>query len=344
MAARGTWTCASIADGAPAGTDGPGCADDHGRAAGRRDQVAASGEREHAPAGRHAVRVVAAAEREPGRDRAVAGRALPDLVEVATPDQPVGRGRAALGRRAAHDERSVEGERRGVDAVGVRGLALGDDAPVPERDRVTAELRDALGVGAAEEVASPVRLVLGHQRRALPLDPLADPLELEQLVARREAHAPVAERVRPQHAAGDRRRDGGRGEPPPGAGEPASPEHGRERDRRRGGRERLAAHPGRADRDERGAAREGPEHVDDRGQLPAPPAPREAGDRGGARDADQHVRRELGVGVEAEVTGGPDPGGLRGLERTGEVAAGAGVRERRGRRRQQRPGERSSAA
>ena len=170
-------------------------------------------------------------------------------------------------------------------------------------------------------------------------------LQLGELVARRQADAAVAERVRPQDppataaatpAAASRR---------PVRGEPADAEQGRERDRGRGGRERLAADPRRADdaparrssRARRARRRAAP-------GSPAAPAPRESGDRGGDRRRDQRVRGELGVGVEAEVARGPDPGGLRGLERLGEVAARAGVGERRGGRRQQRPGRRSSAA
>ncbi len=133
---------------------------------------------------------------------------------------------------------------------------------------MAAELRDALGVGVAEEVARPVRLVLGHQRRALPRDALADPLELERAGraargSRRRSRARSTTATPPATAvataAAASRRPLPASQPAPStaangiAGEAVA--------------SALPPDPGRADRDERGAAREGPEHVDDRAQL-----------------------------------------------------------------------------
>ena len=140
-------------------------------------------------------------------------------------------------------------------------------------------------------MADAVGLVLGHQRRALAGDQLADPLELRELRPRSEADAAVAERVRPDDSAGDHERQGAGRDSPPRAGQPADPEHGRERDRRRSRGQRLAADPRRTHEDERCAGDEGAEHVQRRARRAAADRPGEAGGRGGAGRRDQAVAR-----------------------------------------------------
>jgi hypothetical protein len=60
-----------------------------------------------------------------------------------------------------------------------------------------------LGIEIPQEVTDSVRLVLGHQRRAVAGEAVADRLELGEAVVRRKPDAAVGQRVRPEDTDGD---------------------------------------------------------------------------------------------------------------------------------------------
>ena len=143
-------------------------------------------------------------------------------------------------------------------------------------------------------------------------------LELGELAARREADVAVGERVRPRDAAGDRDSDRDRRRRAmPRARQPADPEHGGERDRDRGGRVRLALHPGRPEGGDQRAAGEDPERrtaaARARGGAGAQAIPADGGDQRRPRSAT--VGQQLVVGSKPEVAASPDPGELERVER-----------------------------
>ena len=188
-------------------------------------------------------------------------------------------------------------------------------SPSTQRDRVAAQLRDALGVGVAQEVADPVRLVLGHQRRAL-----------RRRSARRSARARRAGRA----ARGSRRRSRARSttarrrrapprRQPPSRAPPCRDEPRRADARpRTGSRARRSRAPcpptqGEPIDDDRAAQRERAAHVERAAPAPAPRRrPDEPAMAATHATAISDVRSATARRVEAEVAGGPDPDDLRG--------------------------------
>ncbi len=178
--------------------------DDDRRRPPRRDQVLAGARprRQRDERGRRRGRAsgsVSAPPGEPiGRGRE-ADRALPDLVVGAPPSQPVAGGRSAL--RPASGAGPGSGRASSPPARARRCRRRRPSAGLPPAIRGTRRRRSsesALRVGVAEEVADPVGLILGHQRRPLAGDLLADPLELGELVAGSQVDVAIGERVRPQ--------------------------------------------------------------------------------------------------------------------------------------------------
>ena len=104
-------------------------------------------------------------------------RPLPHLVVGAAVDEAVRGGRPALCRGAAQDEGPVGEKARRAGSGRCRPTRpFGSPPPFEQRVDPAAQLRRALGVGIAQEVPNAVGLVLGHQGRPLPGDPLADRL------------------------------------------------------------------------------------------------------------------------------------------------------------------------
>src|SRR5207247_543907 len=67
-----------------------------------------------------------------------------------------------------------------------------------------------LWIGVSEEMSHAEGLVLGHQGWSLAGDPMRDLLELGKALVWREIDVVISEGVRPEHSAGDCRRDHGR--------------------------------------------------------------------------------------------------------------------------------------
>ena len=93
--------------------------------------------------------------------------------------------------------------------------------PVPQRDDAASQLGAPSASRSLEEMACPEGLVFGHQCRPLPVEPVADALELRQPVVRSEVDLMKGKRIRPQDSAGD------------AAGPPRPPASTRPRTRRR---------------------------------------------------------------------------------------------------------------
>ena len=154
-------------------------------------------------------------------------------------------------------------------------------------------------------MARPVDLVVGHQSGPLAGDPMADRLELVQLAPRREPDVVVLVPVRPENPASDRERDDRRRDHLSEAHGPGARREGGGQECRRRHRERLAAHPRRADRQVERAADARGRDVQQQGPALAPPRPPDA-DRGrGDHQRDQHLHLR-GVVTEPEIAAGPD--------------------------------------
>ena len=105
------------------------------------------------------------------------------------------------------------GERRGPASCRRAPPPAGSARPCPCRPSGRSSRRAAapgggaaptrLGLGVAEEVPRAVRLVLGHQGRALAGDPLPRSPPARRAGRRGEGHLPVGERVRPQDPHGE---------------------------------------------------------------------------------------------------------------------------------------------
>ena len=132
--------------------------------------------------------VVAARRRSSGRSRRV------DRGRVGG-SRPVSAEARACGRRAAPGSGTGRCRRTRASPVAVRCGA----------GRPGAGARTLPPVGIPQEVPDAVGLVVGHERRALARDALADPLELGEPVTWGEVDLLVGERVRPEHPARDRR-------------------------------------------------------------------------------------------------------------------------------------------
>ena len=91
-------------------------------------------------AARDGSRVEFVPERQVLEDARRAAVALPDLVPAAALDEPVGRGRQALHRRPAQDERAVGEERAEVEAVDVGVRLRLERLAASQRDDVPPKL------------------------------------------------------------------------------------------------------------------------------------------------------------------------------------------------------------
>ena len=179
---------------------------------------------------------------------------LPDVVPLPSQDEAVRGARAALDRRAPEHERPVGEEIRVAEPVDVGVVAGRDDRAVGERHLADAELRCALGIELAQEVADAVGLVLRHQRRALAGEQLADLLQLDQLASRGDPRRAVAENVRVENRRGEDADQDPAGNRVAALGEDRAGEQ-RERDQERArGRERLPGQPGELSRSRKSAA------------------------------------------------------------------------------------------
>ena len=293
--------------------DRPGPGGGHERAT-QRSQT------KHLRATRHPGRLIPAPERQVLEDRRRALRPLPHLVVAAAPDELVARRRPARRGPPAQDERAVDEQPVEADAVDVGGLALAQDGAVGQVVEASPQLRGALRVEPPQEMAHAVGLVGGHQRRPLAREVVSDRLELVQLPARCEQDVVVLERVRPEHAGGDRqRRDGGLDDAFVRKARRTAAER-RRQGGRRGHRERLACHPGRADREEEGAAEARDHDIGEQlrgAPLPGPPDPDDAGRD---HERDQDVGRRRVVRVDAEVARRPDAEELEAAQGADQVA------------------------
>ena len=229
----------------PSGSPRRGQARDHGlrRAGGhQREPAVAGGEAPQRRAVRHGGRVQAAAKGQV-RDRCGAGPP-PDVVPAPAPGEPVVRRRAAGDRGAAQHQQPVALQRRRESwsrstdlkrPIGrpSRSRTGGGSAP---RRRCRAPCRE----GSSGCAYSSTRV---RQRGALAGEPVVDPRQLLQAVARRERDLAIGERVRAQHAGSDQRDHA-----QPAKRRPASvawrpPPVARRTAKRRDGRERLRVHP-----------------------------------------------------------------------------------------------------
>ena len=137
-----------------------------------------------------------------GKDRAIiAFRPLPHLIALAGERAPVHGRRTARGRAPSQDERSEAQHVPDRHLIDVRAeteaAALRKGLP---------GLRPASRVSASKEVLAEL-LELRVKRGSLPLDPGTRLLELDQSRSRRQVDVVVGERVGPENAKDDRRRD-----------------------------------------------------------------------------------------------------------------------------------------
>ena len=117
---------------------------------------------------------------------------------------------------------------------------------------------------------------------------MSDRLELVQLPARCERDVVVGERIRPEHASRDRDRRHSRLDAPPEPEERRAPCERRRQESRRRHRDRLPAHPGRADRDDRARAEHDDAEIGRKlpgSAAPGPPEPDAGRRRPRARSA-----------------------------------------------------------
>ena len=244
-------------------------------------------------------------------------RTLPDVVPLAPEDERVGRARAALDRRASEDERPVGEQIRVAEPVEVGVRARRNDRSVDQRHLADAQLRGALGVEPAQEVADAVGLVLGHQRRAVAGEDVPDLLR-----ARRAARAgrPTPRGSRARSTRARRRRSRRRGHRPgsrwPRCTSAAAPASASGDEERRGRRQRLAGEPrascrgrGRSRRQRRWRPRAGA------GCVAWQIAYAAAADHGERRDRDQDPRDR--------VVGRDRPGSRRRARCRTSASAGA---------------------
>ena len=113
-------------------------------------------------------------------------RPLPDVVVATAVDQPVGRRWPAATGRSPQNQGPVAEQRREVQPVHVDLCDLVRLTTVDKRDRIATKVGGVLRVCVAEKVPASIHLRVGGQGRPLAVDLLADPLELGELIARRQ--------------------------------------------------------------------------------------------------------------------------------------------------------------
>ena len=160
----------------------------------------------HVAAPRHGSRLQRVSERKVLENRRIRVGPLPDVVVAAAPHELINRRRSALHRRVGEHERLVDQDSVESKLVEIGVGPLCERLAVEQGNEAPPALRCPLGVHPPQKVADAVRLGVGHQRRALSREAMADCLQLGQLSPRRQPDIRVRKPVRPQDADGDRER------------------------------------------------------------------------------------------------------------------------------------------